>query len=391
MTPRTTSPPTFMPKLLRAALLVGAIAMVLALPVSASAATFDPLNIFSDETLRAANSMSRADIQAFLEAQTGVLKSYSAAEGGPNGAHSTVAKPASQIIYEASQYWNVNPKLVLATLQKEQSLLAAKAPSAYTLGRAMGCGVYPSSPDLHPGFGDQVWTGTQKLGQTTGPYAWKPGQATDNVHEDTGLHDAAGNPIYRDKVIVPANQPTWNLYTYTPYYPQVGIWNIYLKYFGDPQAPPRLRPMYRFYNKTTGAYFFTTSEAERWRVIARKQSYIKFQGPVFTLDTSSTANVVPLYRLYNKIGQRYFYTASASEKAAALKLKSRGRAIYRVDAVAGNVSLTTGTPVYRLYCRKTNTYIWTTSEAEKAALIRSKQWKYNGIVFSLGQYTPPVG
>jgi hypothetical protein len=383
MIPRNTSPSLVTSLRLRGAVAVAVVALLLALPAAASAATFDPLNIFSDETLRASGSMSRADIQAFLEAQPGVLKSYSAPEGGPNGAHSAVVKPASQIIAEAAQYWNVNPKIVLATLQKEQSLLAAKSPSAYTLGRAMGCGVYPTSPDLHPGFGDQVWTGTQKLGQTWDAYAWyanKPKQ----VYSYPDGHDI---------IITVANQPTWNLYTYTPYYPQVGVWNIYLKYFGDPQAPPRLRPMYRFYNKTTGAYFFTTSEAERWRVIARKQSYIKFQGPAFTLDTSSTANVVPLYRLYNKKGQRYFYTAAAWEKNAALRLRSGGRPTYRVDAMAGYVSMdpASGPPVYRLYCKKTNTYIWTTSASEKAALLRSKQWKNNGIVFYLGQYVPPVG
>jgi hypothetical protein len=384
MTPRVHCPSRHMPRWLTVAMVVVMAALLFVVPAAASAATFDPLNVIPEETLRASSSMSRADIQAFLDAQPGVLKSYSCAEGGPNGAHSAVVKPASQIIQEAAIYWNVNPKLVLATLEKEQSLISgtyhlASAShaygTAYHLEHAMGAGVYAGSPDSHPGFGDQVWTGTQKLGQTTGAYAWYPGKPK----------SVWSYPDNHSIIIVPANQPTWNLYTYTPYYPQINIWTIYNKFFGDPQTPARLRPMYRFYNKTTGAYFFTTSEAERWRVIARKQAYIKFQGSVFTIDTSSTANVVPLYRLYNKIGQRYFYTASANEMAAALRLKRGRTPVYRVDAVAGNVSLSTGTPVYRLYCRKTNTYIWTTSANEKAALIRSKQWKYNGVAFLLGQ------
>jgi hypothetical protein len=368
-----------------------AVALV-ALPAAAAAATYDPLNIMSDETLRAANSMSRADIQAFLDAQAGVLKTYSAAEGGPNGAHSKVVKPASQIIFEACQYWNVNPKLVLATLEKEQSLISGPQHTAsashtygtaYHLEHAMGAGVYAGSPDSHPGFGDQVWTGTQKLGQTTGAYAWWPGKQTDVIRLSDGVR------IW----ITPANQPTWNFYTYTPYYPQVSVWNIYVKFFGDPQAPPRLRPMYRFYNKTTGAYTFTASETERWRIVARKQAHIKFQGAAFTIDASSTANVVPLYRLYNKIGQRYVYTSSEREKNSLLGLR-RGRArIYRVDAIAAYVSTdpASGPPVWRLYCKKTNSHIMTSSAAEVAALLRSKMWKSNGVVFYLGQYTPPSG
>ncbi len=388
MIPRDTSPSRSMSRGLRTALAIAVAVAVLALPAVASAATFDPLNVFSDETMRAANSLSRADIQAFLDSQGGVLKTYSCAEGGPNGLHSTVVKPASQIIFEACQYWNVNPKLVLATLEKEQSLISQPyhlATSTHTYGtayhleHAMGAGVYAGSPDSHPGFGDQVWTGTQKLGQTTGPYAWYAGKPK----------TVWSYPDNHSIIIVPANQITWNLYTYTPYYPQSNVWNIYLRFFGDPQAAPRMRPMYRFYNKTTGAYFFTMSEGERFRVIARKQTYIKYQGVVFNIDTSSTANVVPLYRLYNKPGQRYFYTASPTEMAAALRLRSGGRPTYRVDCLAGYVSMTTGKPVYRLYCRSANSYIWTTSETEKAALIRSGKWKYNGVGYRLGEYTPP--
>ncbi len=43
-----------------------------------------------------------------------------------------VKKPASKIVWEAAQAWNLNPKVILATLQKEQSLLAKPNPSAKT-------------------------------------------------------------------------------------------------------------------------------------------------------------------------------------------------------------------------------------------------------------------
>ncbi|HEX9092614.1 MAG TPA: hypothetical protein VF902_01400 [Coriobacteriia bacterium] len=379
-----------------AALLACALAAcVLVLPSLAAAATFDPLNVISDETLRAYGSMSQADIQAFLEAQGGVLKSYSAAEGGPNGLHSAVVKPASQIIFEAAQYWNVNPKLVLATLEKEQSLISQpfhvgrdtdpasshNYGTAYHLTNAMGAGVYPGSPDRHPGFGDQIWTGTQKLGQTTGPYAWYPGKPK----------TVWSYPAHANIVITVANQPTWNLYTYTPYYPQISVWTIYNNFFGDPQTPPRLRPMYRFYNKRTGAFFFTVSEAERWRVIKSRNPDLRFQGVGFSIDTSSTANSSPLYRLYNKLGQRYYYTASLSELRAALAIRKGRVRVYRLDAVSAYVSTdpASGPPVYRLYCRRSNSYLYTSSADERAALLRSGLWKSTGVAFYLGQYVEP--
>lgn len=368
--------------------------VLLAAPGAASAATFDPLNIISDETLRAGTSMSQADIQAFLIAQNSVLKDYKAAEGGPNGLHSAVVKPAAQIIAEASRYWNVNPKLVLATLEKEQSLITQTwhagtyngpyvSPwpaggihgTGYHLTNAMGAGCFPGSPDTHPGFGDQVWTGAQKLGQTTGPYAWWPGK---QIQVSSG-----GGKIW----ITPVNQPTWNLYTYTPYYPQRNVWDIYVKFFGDPQTPPRLRPVYRFYNRRTGAFFMTASEAERWRVIASRNRDISYQGARFSIDSSSTANTVPLYRLYNKPGQRYFYTANLAELRAALALRIGRARVYRVDAVAAYVSMNaaSGPPVYRLYCRRTNSYVYTASPAERSALLRTGAWKSNGVAFYLGQ------
>jgi hypothetical protein len=286
------------------ALAIGAGLALSALPAGA-APVYDPLNVVSDETLRAAGSLSQADIQAFLNAQTGVLKTYKAAEGGPSGLHSAVVKPASQIIYEAAQYWNVNPKLILCTLQKEQSLLTMTAPSSTRLSRAMGCGVYSGSPDTHPGFGDQVWTGTQKLGQTTGYYTWYPGKPK-QVYSYPDKHDI---------IIVPANQMTWNLYTYTPYYPQKGIWDIYVRYFGDPLAPPRLKPIYEFVGKRTKAYFYTSSEAQRYQLTKDTKNW-SFRGATMSADTSAPLNTVPLWRLKNSRTGRYILTACCVRSTA---------------------------------------------------------------------------
>lgn len=382
MKPRTTARP--LRRGLRPLAFFIAIAAGLAVWLAAGtafAATYDPLNIMSNETLRASNSLSQLEIQTFLESQPTVLKSYSCAEGGPNGLHSGVVKPASQIIFEAAQYWNVNPKLVLATLEKEQSLISqpfhlATAThtygTAYHLTNAMGCGVYLDSPDRHPGFGDQVWTGTQKLGQTTGAYAWYPGKPK------TVYSYPDGHSI----IIVPMNQPTWNFYTYTPYYPQKSIWDIYVKYFGDPLASPAVRPVYRFYRLDTGSHFYTVSEAERWFVTTKFAKTYRFEGVAYSVNTSNTANSMPLYRFCNVAKGTHFYTASEAEKNQVIATLGR---IYRFEGPAYNVSMTAdgAMPVYRFYNKRNATHFFTSSEAEKASVIAklSATYRFEGVAF----------
>lgn len=118
---------------------------------SAYAATFDRNLILSDDNMRAVNSMSASDIQAFLDVQPGVLKSLVTTD------YAGVPKPASQIIYEASQQWGISPKVMLTMLQKEQSLLTRTSLAANTLSRAIGAGCPNSTTNYYPGFGQQMW------------------------------------------------------------------------------------------------------------------------------------------------------------------------------------------------------------------------------------------
>src|SRR5512133_1267751 len=108
--------PSFRLRTITAALALAACAL-LALATPAFAATYNALDVIPYDTWRASSSLTVADIQTFLEALPGPLKSTVTTD------YAGVTKPASQIIWEASRAWNLNPKIVLATLQKEQSLL----------------------------------------------------------------------------------------------------------------------------------------------------------------------------------------------------------------------------------------------------------------------------
>ena len=164
--------------------------------------------------------MSAADIQGFLNEQKGILRSYRARD------HAGVERTAAEMIAEAALAWRVNPQVILATLQKEQSLLSDSTPSARALAWAMGCGKLDGGRTLsrYYGFGNQIWYGAKTL--DTGADLWKPG---------TKL-TIDGNAV------MPYNSATFALYRYTPHiHGNLSFWMIYWRYFGDPLSLPDVR------------------------------------------------------------------------------------------------------------------------------------------------------
>ena len=175
---------------------------------------YQPDTVVSEANFRAATSMSAADIQAFLETQPGSLKNYVGKD------HAGVQKTAAEMIADASVKWGISPKVILATLQKEQSLLTSKSPSQNALDWAMGCGKADSFTTYkYQGFGKQIWFGAYKFKQNAD--LWKPG-ASQKIDGST---------------VHPTNPGTHAQYRYTPHFPGVmSFWMIYWRYFGDPLA-----------------------------------------------------------------------------------------------------------------------------------------------------------
>lgn len=108
--------------------------------------------LIDDAIFLDAKSMNASQIQTFLNSKSGVLKSRSfkldcdaPGIGGTAkqlyiqaGASCGSTVPASQIIYYTAQVYGVNPKVIIATLQKEQSLITDSSPSARAINQAMG-------------------------------------------------------------------------------------------------------------------------------------------------------------------------------------------------------------------------------------------------------------
>ena len=194
-------------------------------PGALGGAVFAADNLITDVNFAAVDSLDESAVQTFLATQSGVLGTYQTAD------HTGVKRSAAAIVVQAARAWAVSPKVVLATLQKEQGLLSAIKPSASALAWAMGCG----RPDAgarnaaYEGFGNQVWYGAESL-------------SNDGQGWHAGIAKTCG-----DGTVQPADQASYALYTYTPWIGLAGggnklFWTLYQQYFGDPLAVDTTAP-----------------------------------------------------------------------------------------------------------------------------------------------------
>ncbi|MFA5070179.1 MAG: hypothetical protein WC528_02755 [Patescibacteria group bacterium] len=195
------------------------------LPQSLMALSFDKNNIISDSDLTDGSAMSLNRIQDFLNRQTGTLKQYRSSVDG-------VAKNASQIIYDFSVSYDINPKFILATLQKEQSLVTDSTPSTDQYDWAMGYGVCDSCSKSDPalqvyrGFSNQLSYAVQRL---RGDYYL--GGLEKYGHTISGWGPGITKMVDGQSV-TPVNNATAVLYTYTPHISgNLSFWNIWTRWF----------------------------------------------------------------------------------------------------------------------------------------------------------------
>ncbi|MEL6441080.1 MAG: hypothetical protein AAFQ80_17720 [Cyanobacteria bacterium J06621_8] len=71
--------------------------------------------------------------------------------------------------------------------------------------------------------------------------------------------------------------------------------------------------VYRFFNTSTGAHFYTGDQAEAAFVQANLDNYI-FEGSNFSAYNTQVEGTVPLYRFYNSQLDTHFYTTSTEER-----------------------------------------------------------------------------
>ncbi|MDO8626344.1 MAG: serine hydrolase [Candidatus Magasanikbacteria bacterium] len=201
-------------------LVIGVITLTLVPLASLAQADFNPHLIISDQEMQNATNWTTRDIQDFLERRGSFLASYSCPDF--NGA----VKTAAEIIYDAANTYQVNPKYILVTLQKEQSLITDDSPTQKQLDWAAGygicdaCSMDESRLQKYRGFGRQV-------NNAAGIIRWYYDNQT---HPVVKKKDA---PIVIDnRAVTPQSWATAFLYTYTPHiHGNQNFWRIWSTWF----------------------------------------------------------------------------------------------------------------------------------------------------------------
>jgi Repeat of unknown function (DUF5648) len=364
--------------------LVGAVTatmLVLLVAPAAFAATFDPTKIVSDDNMRAYDCMSQTDIQAFLNTQSGPLKSLVTND------YAGKKKPAAQIIAEACRQWHISPKVMLTLLQKEQSLLTRTTLAKNTLNRAIGAGCPDATTNKYPGFGKQMWYGARLLdgyGEGKNGSTVKLWKAPYTTYAGVNTANLATYKLYVYNPSIGAKAPYGDLSKQAANLSgNASFWWIYTKYFGNTFANPAIRTIYRFRDTKTKSYFYTASPAERYRLLKSKR--FKSMSVAFRWNTAAAANSHPVYRFQNRKTGGYLFTSSESMRRG-LRTKKKAKT-WRYQGVAFRCSFTrtSATPVYQFNYKKTGVPFYTTSSSERNKYLTKsyrKKWASKGVPFS---------
>lgn len=212
------------------------------LQAAPASALYSGGNLIDDLALLDSKSMSAQDIQNFLTNMRSGLANYrlnfdcsitDAAESYYRNAGAPCGQvvPASQVIYYTSQVYGINPKAILATLQKEQSLVTATNPTSTQINYAMGYACPTTTGCTIGGFIYQVdngvWTLRLNFERARGNMNWwfratswvcgttknfyKPNlypRQNVNFYDESGVY-------YRTHYI--SNAATSSFYCYTPH------------------------------------------------------------------------------------------------------------------------------------------------------------------------------
>lgn len=211
---------------------------------SSAYAAYNGGNLIDNVLFRNTNSMSAAQIQSFLSSKGSGLASRSfvlncyAADSKEREWYTAVGAPcdqnipASQIIYYASKIYGVNPQVVLATLQKEQSLITSPNPTSWQISQAMGyacptSGSCSSESNFFYQIDSGVWVMRYHYERARGNMDWWNPSTTwtcgtekkyykPNLYPNQNVRFYDENDVlYRTHYI--QNAATSSLYCYTPH------------------------------------------------------------------------------------------------------------------------------------------------------------------------------
>ena len=214
------------------AVLVIVIGLLFACLAAPKAEALDNNRVIDESIYYNKNSMSEAQIQEFLESENSYLQSYTVPNDVVIGPSVNVRGwRASAVIYWCAQWNGLNPKVILVTMQKEQSLVTSPTLplGQYSLDWAMGYAVPENSERNYAfqGFAMQVAWGSLCLkNRSDWAISHNPNNALFNTYWVGYTINIDGQSVYL------SNGPTAALYAYTPHI-QTSFARIYTQFFGS--------------------------------------------------------------------------------------------------------------------------------------------------------------
>jgi uncharacterized protein with LGFP repeats len=317
---------------------VGLVAIAPAQEAAAlSGGSFDAGYIISDSLFYDSAAMTQPQIQQFLDQNIGsclngrclnVLRATTFDRPKDRtvcGAYTGAAnEPVAQIIYKVQSACGISAKVLLVTLQKEQSLVAgsiAREPSDSRVGRAMGY----ACPDTTAGVCDaryfgiynQLYMAAWQLKRYSTPDLFG------NYHPGSRLIGFNPNSDCGAKWVNIRNHATAALYNYTPYTPNDAalanlygtahcgaygnrnFWVFYNNWFGDPTGSSAAFDMDALYQLNGGAAgAFGTLQTESACSAASGACWRNYQFAVIHWSKASGAGSVtgPMLAAYRTAG-----------------------------------------------------------------------------------------
>ena len=193
----------------------------------------------------------------------------------------------------------------------------------------------------------------------------EPGSSGSGLFKGTDANPQLIGQLYGGQLPSCANNPVYNVYGRFDKAFKAGM-RVWLS--PDAAAPnPNRQPVYRFYVPQSGVYFYTIYPSERDDILATKSNLFTYEGIAFYASPTPTTGFSGIYRFRNKTTGAYLYTISEVEKADILQnypqFVLEGTAWYAEQGSAGG-----GLPLYR-FRTNNSTHIYTAYESEKASIL----------------------
>lgn len=438
---------TFVRRTVQIALGVSIVLLVIILnPLNAHAA-YEPGRLIDDNVFLDSRSMSIDDVQNFLASKNSGLKNmnftlqcygsgsqerqwYTSA-----GARCDTPIPASHVIYYAAQVYGVNPKVILATMQKEQSLTTAPNPTVWQLTQAMGYACPTSgSCNTSSSFPYQIDSGTWALRyhfeRARGNMTWWSTSSSWTCGTEKNLYKPSLYPRQNVRfydtngthytTVYIQNPATSSFYCYTPHaynnpqglygrapYGSTGLYYsgsynfvlFYEQWFGSPSTPPSMTCDSKVTNticvwsvkKSDGSQFLTTSETE---LKATMYTYGWFnEGIGFYASRTAKSGALPVYRM--RLDNRHYYTADQAEYATLKNTAGWADEGIIFYVLPKTTSANISHQVYKLRNTSNNQYYWVKDQTQKNYLLNDG-YVVDGHVFNSSSGaadlpTPPSG